>query len=182
MTAGPYVDPAPPLFLVDLLKERFPGDILEVTEFRGEVTVVVPKERIVEITRFLKEDPRTVFDLLTLVTGVHFLDRPYDYEVLYHLYSLQKNHRLRIKTRLRQGETVPTITPVWAGANWPEREAFDLVGIRFQGHPDLRRILMPEDYSDHPLRKDFDVEGGPTSIDGPGRPASPGFRDMEGAS
>jgi NADH-quinone oxidoreductase subunit C len=182
MAAGPYQDPDPPLFLVDLLKERFPGDVLESAEFRNEVTVVVTKERIVEISRFLKEDPRSAFGLLTLVTGCHYLDRPYDFEVLYHLYSLEKNHRLRLKVRLRQDETVPSVTPVWPGANWPEREAFDLVGIHFQGHPDLRRILMPEDYPDHPLRKDFDVEGGPTSIDGPGGPVSPGFRDMETAS
>jgi NADH/F420H2 dehydrogenase subunit C len=179
MVAGPYIEPAPPAFLVERLKERFPGEMLEVSEFRGELTVVVPKERIVEVGLFLRDDPDAAFAMLSDLTGVHFQERGYDFEVIYHLYSIAKNHRLRLKVRLGEKETVPSITPVWAGANWQEREAFDLVGIRFSGHPDLRRIIMPEDYPDHPLRKDFDVEGGPTSIDAPGRPVSPGFRDME---
>ena len=132
-----------------------------------------------DVARFLYSDPRTAFDMLTVVTGIHYVDRDYDYEVLYHLLSLPKNHRLRLKVRLREGETVPSVTPVWPGADWPERETYDLVGVRFSGHPDLRRIIMPEDYPDHPLRKDFDVEGGPAALDAPGRPASPGFRDME---
>jgi NADH-quinone oxidoreductase subunit C len=179
MVAGPYVDPSPPAFLVDRLKERFPGAVLEASEFRGELTVLVPGGRLIEICRFLKDDPDADFDMLCVVTGVHFLERDYEYEVLYHLKSLRRNHRLRLKVRLGMDAMVPSVTPVWAGANWPEREAFDLVGVRFEGHPDLRRIIMPEDYPDHPLRKDFDVEGGPVSIDGPGEPASPGFRDME---
>jgi NADH-quinone oxidoreductase subunit C len=179
MAAGPYVEPSPPAFLVERIRGRFPGAVLETGEFRGELTVVVPKEQIAEIGRFLRDDEEAAFDLPTDVTALHYLERDYDFEVVYHLYSLRRNHRIRLKVRLREGETVPSVTPVWPGANWQEREAFDLVGIRFQGHPDLRRIIMPEDYPDHPLRKDFDVEGGPTSIDPPGRPASPGFRDME---
>jgi NADH-quinone oxidoreductase subunit C len=176
---GPYIDPAPPAHLVDRLRSGVPEAVLEAGEFRGEITVVVPKERLVEAARFLRDDPEAAFDLLADLTGVHFLGRDYDFEVVYHLHSLAKNHRLRLKVRLREKETVPSVVPVWPGANWQEREAFDLVGIRFQGHPDLRRIIMPEDYPDHPLRKDFDVEGGPASLDPPGRPASPGFRDME---
>ncbi|MFQ5877342.1 MAG: NADH-quinone oxidoreductase subunit C [Acidobacteriota bacterium] len=179
MAAGPYVEPHPPARVVERLKGRFPGGVLEVTRFRGEITVLVPKERIVEVAAFLKGDADSAFDMLTCVLGTHFLERDYDYEVVYELYSLERNHRLRLKVRLREGETVPSVTSVWPGANWPEREAFDLVGIRFQGHPDLRRIIMPEDYPDHPLRRDFDVEGGPASIDTPGRPASRGFRDMD---
>lgn len=181
MAAGPYLDPSPPLALLETLRRRLPGDVLESVEFRGELTAVVPKERLVEIARFLRDHEDAAFDMLTDLTGVHFLLRDFDYEVVYHLYSLSKNHRLRLKVRLRENETVPSVTPVWPGANWQEREAFDLVGIRFSGHPDLRRIIMPEDYPQHPLRKDFDVEGGPTSLDAPGRPASPGFRDMEHA-
>jgi NADH-quinone oxidoreductase subunit C len=181
MAAGPYCDPHPPQGIVDALKTRFPGAVLEVTEFRGELTVLVPGEKIVEIGRHLRDDAEGDFSMLSGVVGLHFLERDYEHEVVYQLYSLEKNHRLRLKVKLRPGETVPSLTPVWPGANWPEREAFDLVGIRFQGHPDLRRIIMPEDYPDHPLRKDFDVEGGPTSLDGPGKPVSPGFRDMEHA-
>lgn len=165
--------------LIDRVREMFPGDVLETSEFRGEPTVVVPRERIADIGRALRDDPAAAFDLLVLVTGTHFLGREYDYEVVYHLKSLSLNHRLRLKVRAREGEPVPSVTGVWAGANWPEREAFDLVGVRFSGHPDLRRILMPDDYAAHPLRKDFDVEGGPVELDGEGRPHSPGFRDME---
>ena len=176
---GPYIAPAPPRFVVDRLKERFPAAVLDVAEFRGEITVLIAGGALTDIARFLRDDPETAFDMLSIVTGTHYLDRDYDYEVLYHLYSLPKNHRLRVKVRLREGGTVASVTPVWPGANWPEREAYDLVGVRFSGHPDLRRIIMPEDYPDHPLRKDFDVEGGPSDIRPRGRVASPGFRDME---
>jgi NADH/F420H2 dehydrogenase subunit C len=176
---GPYIDPAPPRFIVDRLRAQFSGSVLDVAEFRGEITVIVAKDAVLDIARFLRDDPGTAFDMLTVVTATHYLERDYDYEVLYHLYSLPKNHRLRLKVRLREGETVPSVTPVWPGANWPEREAFDLVGVRFSGHPDLRRIIMPEDYPHHPLRKDFDVEGAAADIRPQARPASPGFRDME---
>ncbi len=181
MAAGPWIEPNPPRHVPDRLKERHPNAVLETAEFRGEITLIVPAASIVEIARFLRDDPECAFDMLSCVLGTHFLERDYEYEVIYELFSLQRNHRLRLKVRLKEGETVPSVTPVWPGANWPEREAFDLVGIRFQGHPDLRRIIMPEDYEDHPLRKDFDVEGGPTKLDPPGRPASRGFRDMEHA-
>lgn len=181
MPGGPYIDPNPPLHVAERLRQRFAGDVLEVAEFRGEVTVLVNRERIVDVCRALRDDPDTPFEMLTVVTGIHFLERDYDHEVLYHLYSLAGNRRLRLKVRLREGETVQSVTPVWGGADWPEREVFDLVGVRFSGHPDLRRIIMPEDYPHHPLRKDFDVEGGPASLDPPGRPASPGFRDQEHA-
>jgi NADH/F420H2 dehydrogenase subunit C len=176
---GPYIAPAPPRFVVDSLRERFPGSVLDAVEFRGEITVVVAKEALLDVARFLRDDPATAFDMLTVVTGTHYLERDYDYEVLYHLYSLTKNQRLRLTVRLREGDTVPSVTALWPGANWPEREVYDLVGVRFSGHPDLRRIIMPEDYPDHPLRKDFDVEGGPTDVRPRGRAASPGFRDME---
>ena len=179
MAAGPYIEPNPPAHLLDRIRERFPDALLETREFRGEITAVVPRGRIVEIARFLKDDPGTAFDLLVIVTGTHYLGREYDFEVLYHLKSLRHGHRLRLTVRGREGETVPSVTGIWPGADWPEREAFDLVGVRFSGHPDLRRIIMPEDYPAHPLRKDFDVEGGPRSLDGEGRPHSPGFRDME---
>jgi NADH-quinone oxidoreductase subunit C len=176
---GPYIEPLPPRPLVDRLKERFPAAVLDVTEFRGEITVLLATETLLEVARFLRDDPETAFDMLTVVTGTHYLERDYDHEVLYHLYSLPKNHRLRLKVRLREGETVPSVVGIWPGANWPERETYDLVGVRFSGHPDLRRIIMPDDYPDHPLRKDFDVEGGPTGARSRGRAASPGFRDME---
>ena len=181
MAGGPYIEPAPPLDVAERLRQRFPAGVLDVTEFRGEVTVLVAPDSLLAMAAALRDDPETPFAMLTVVTGTHFLDRDYDFEVLYHLYSLSRNRRLRLKVRLREGETVDSVTSVWGGADWPEREVFDLVGVRFKGHPDLRRIIMPEDYPHHPLRKDFDVEGGPTSLDAPGPPASPGFRDLEHA-
>lgn len=181
MAAGPYIDPSPPRAVVERLKERFADAGLEVEEFRGELTVVVPKERLLDLARHLKEDAEAAYEMLTTVVAVHFLSGEHEHEVVYLLYSLSRNHRLRLKVLLKPGEVVSSVTPIWPGANWLEREQYDLVGVRFQGHPDLRRIIMPEDYPDHPLRKDFDVEGGPTGLDGEGKPVSPGFRDMEHA-
>jgi NADH/F420H2 dehydrogenase subunit C len=181
MAAGPYIDPSPPRALAERLKERFSDAILEVAEFRGEITVVVSKDRLLDVARHLREDADAAFEMLSTVVGMHFLSGEHEHEVVYQLYSLSRNQRLRLKVRLRPGEVVASLTPIWPGADWLEREQYDLVGVRFQGHPDLRRIIMPEDYPDHPLRKDFDVEGGPSSIDGEGKPVSPGFRDMEHA-
>jgi NADH-quinone oxidoreductase subunit C len=181
MAAGPYIDQDPPRGIVERLRATFPDLDLQETEFRGEITVRVPARRIVDVCRFLKEDPGASFEQLCTVIGMHFVERDYEHEVAYQLYSLSRNRRIRLLVRLAAGESVPSVTPVWPGANWPEREAFDLVGVRIEGHPDLRRIIMPEDYPDHPLRKDFDVEGGPADVELPGRPASPGFRDMEHA-
>lgn len=181
MAAGPFVDAVPATHLVDRLNALAPGAVLSTTLFRNEVTVEVPAARIVEACRALKDDPQSDCTMLTDVTSVHYLEGEFEHEVIYQLHSLEKNHRIRLKVRLRPGETVPSVTPVWKGANWLEREVFDMAGVRFSGHPDLRRIIMPEDYPDHPLRKDFDVEGGPTSIDLPARPVSPGFRDMDHA-
>jgi NADH:ubiquinone oxidoreductase subunit C len=178
---GPYIEPNPPRHLVDLLRARFPEAGLASEEFRGEITVTLPAERLVEAARFLRDDPQGAFDLPVACVAVHFLEGEFEHEVMWQIYSLEKNQRLRLKLRLRPGETAPSLTSVWPGTNWTEREQYDLVGVRFTGHPDLRRIIMAEDYPDHPLRKDFDVEGGPTALDAEGRPVSPGFRDMEHA-
>ena len=181
MAAGPYIEPNPPKDVVERLRAGVPGAVLEVVEFRGEITVLVPADRLVDAGRYLRDDPGCAYDQLTGVVASHFLERDYEHEVVYILLSLGHNRRLNLKVRLAKGEVVPSLTPVWPGADWPEREQYDMVGVRFAGHPDLRRIIMPEDYPDHPLRKDFDVEGGPASIDVEGRPASPGWRDMEHA-
>jgi NADH/F420H2 dehydrogenase subunit C len=179
MPSGPFLDPSPVSPIAERLKAALPDAVVSEAEFRHEVTLVIPKERIVEVARFLKDDRETACDMLTDLTGLHFTEGDVEHEVIYQIGSIEKNHRVRLKVRLRSGETVPSVTSVWKGANWLEREVYDLVGVRFSGHPDLRRIIMPEDYPDHPLRKDFDVEGGPSSIDIKGRPASPGFRDMD---
>jgi NADH-quinone oxidoreductase subunit C len=143
---------------VEKIRERFGAALREVVYFRGEDTLVVAPESILEICRFLKEDSEMSFDLLVDVTGIHYLEREYSYEVVYHLLSLARRRRLRLRTRLGEAGEIDSVTSVWRGADWHEREAFDLVGIRFKGHPDLRRILMPEDFEGHPLRKDFALE------------------------
>jgi NADH/F420H2 dehydrogenase subunit C len=181
MAAGPYIEPNPPRELIDRVRDRFQGAVVAVEEFRGEITLVLDRTRLFEVAQALRDDADTPFAMLTACAGLHFLEGEYEHEVVYVLYSLAKNRRINLKVRLKPGEGVASVTPLWAGANWLEREQYDLVGVRFEGHPDLRRIIMPEDYPDHPLRKDFDVEGGPVSLDPSGRPASPGWRDMEHA-
>ncbi|MBI3988677.1 MAG: NADH-quinone oxidoreductase subunit C [candidate division NC10 bacterium] len=121
------------------------------------------QEEIVQLCRFLKNDPELEYDYLSNVTAVDCLkqrDGP-RFDVVYHLYSLRHKWRVRLKTRVEEGTPVPSITPVWEGANWYEREVYDLFGIPFEGHPDFRRIILPEDFEGHPLRKDYPVQASP---------------------
>jgi len=141
------------------LREEFPEAVVSVTEYRGETTAVVARERVVEMCRFLKEEPGLEFVMLVDLCAIHWMDREYSYEVVYLLHSFKRNDRIRLKVRLGEEGRCPTMTGVFAGADWQEREAYDLVGVVFDGHPDLRRILMPDDYDAHPLRKDFPVKG-----------------------
>jgi NADH-quinone oxidoreductase subunit C len=148
------------------LKAQFPEAVQEVSEAHGEVTVVVSRERIVEVCRFLKSEPDLRYDLLTDIAGVDYLGREPRFEVVYHLYSVPHNRRLRLKVRVPEHDAVvPSVTAVWRTANWHEREAFDMLGLRFAGHPDLRRIYMPDDYPGHPLRKDFPPLGPEVEVD-----------------
>ncbi len=140
---------------LEKLKARFTKSILEVAEFRGELTIIVRKEDIVPTCQFLRDDPELSFNFLSDLCGIDWLERKPRFDVVYNLYSIQKNHRVRLKVQVEDGETIPSVTSVWGTANWHEREVFDMFGIRFEGHPDLRRILMPEDWEGHPLRKDF---------------------------
>ena len=146
------------------LRERFPQAVLEARVYRNEVTVVVDRAAIETVCRFLRDDPDLAFDYLSDLTGVDRLglgEPGPRFEVVYHLYSVARRHRLRLKVRAGDGEPVPSVTTVWEGANWFEREVFDLFGVPFAGHPDPRRILMPDDWVGHPLRKDFPVETSP---------------------
>ncbi len=146
------------------LRERFADALLEVKVWRNETTVVLGREDLVRVCRFLRDDPDLGFDFLSDVTGVDRLQLAENqprFEVVYHLYSLAHKRRLRLKVRVDETEAVPTVTVVWETANWHEREVFDLFGISFEGHPDLRRILMPEDWEGHPLRKDYPVAATP---------------------
>ncbi|MGH9941054.1 MAG: NADH-quinone oxidoreductase subunit C [Pyrinomonadaceae bacterium] len=133
----------------------------EVIQAFGEVTIVVPRERIVEICSWLKTAPSFEFNMLADLCGA---DRGPEedprFEVNYHLFSTTKHHRLRLKVVLAEDDAhVPTVTGVWRTANWHERETFDMFGVIFDGHPDLRRILLPDDWQGHSLRKDFPLRG-----------------------
>jgi NADH-quinone oxidoreductase subunit C len=132
----------------------------EVSSFTGkedELTVVVRRDLIHPLCRHLK-DPHG-FNLLADLCGVHYPDRDRPLEVVYHLYAMERRERLRLKVRLGEEEAAPTVTDIWRAANWLEREAYDMVGISFEGHPDLRRILLPDDWEGHPLRKEYPVRG-----------------------
>jgi NADH-quinone oxidoreductase subunit C len=134
--------------------------VSEVIESRGETTVFIRREHIRRVAEFLATEPSLGFTFLSDVTSVDRFPLEPRFEVIYHLLSLERRERLRLKVRLPGNEPViASVTPVWPTANWHERESFDLMGIRFEGHPDLRRILMPDDWEGNPLRKDYPVEG-----------------------
>jgi NADH-quinone oxidoreductase subunit C len=113
----------------------------------------------VEVCRFLKEDPEADCKYLSNLHGTHNPDRPKPLEVTYNIFSISKAQWIMLKVEVAENEEVPTVTTVWRTANWHEREAFDLVGIRFSGHPDMTRILLPDDWVGHPLRKEYPLEG-----------------------
>jgi NADH-quinone oxidoreductase subunit C len=144
---------------VKKLKEEFMDSILEVTTFRGEVTVTVSKGEIFQICKLLHSDPDLQYSLLTDLCGLDFFPETPRFGVVYLLYSMKSNQRLRVKTRVGETESIPSVESIWKVANWYEREVYDLFGITFDNHPDLRRIMMWDGYEGHPLRKDFPVEG-----------------------
>jgi NADH-quinone oxidoreductase subunit C len=140
----------------------------------GDETVVVKREALVGLMRHLKSAPALAFNQLVDVCGVDFLTfdhpRPHAerFEVVYHLHSLSQGHRLRVRVPVPESDpVVDSVTPLWAGANWFEREVWDMFGVRFRGHPDLRRVLLYEEFQGHPLRKDYPVRGYQPRLDMP---------------
>ena len=155
------VEPATPSLLVAALQREHPDWIVETVEALGEMTIVVPAEHIVAACSYFKTNAEGRFDFLADLCGV---DRGPEeeprFEVNYHLFSTTIHHRLRLKVVVNEDDAhVPTVTGVWRTANWHERETFDLMGVIFDGHPDLRRILLPDDWQGHALRKDFPLRG-----------------------
>ncbi|MGH9773349.1 MAG: NADH-quinone oxidoreductase subunit C [Candidatus Acidiferrales bacterium] len=146
--------------VVRKLREWDPQAIAETIEFRGEWTVVVPRERLLSTTEFLASDSELRFTYLSDITAVDRFPNEPRFELNYHLLSLERRERIRLKVRLPgTNPSVASVTSVWPGANWHECEAYDLMGVRFEGHPNLTRLLMPDDWEGHPLRKDYPVEG-----------------------
>jgi NADH-quinone oxidoreductase subunit C len=146
--------------VVERLRGWSPNAVSEVIEFRGETTIVVPRNVLRAVADRCREDQDLQFNLLSDATCVDRFPLEPRFEVNYHLVSIPRRDRLRLQVRLSSSDpVVDSLVPVWPGANWLEREIFDLFGIRFNGHPDLRRILLPEDWEGHPLRKDYPFEG-----------------------
>jgi NADH dehydrogenase I D subunit len=145
--------------ILERLRERFPTDVLGIDRYRGDASATLRPESIVEVARFVRDDPGLRFDMPLDITGVDYLGQDPRFEVVYHLYSTTHHHRLRLKARLPETEpAIASVTPVWVGANWLERETYDMYGIRFSGHPDLRRIYLYDEFEGHPLRKDYPKE------------------------
>jgi len=148
--------------LIDLLQKQFPADVLETQSLAGDETVVVYAPRWKDVARFLRDDPRADMSMLVDLTAVDYPSRSPRFEVVAHLYSLAKGHRLRLKARVggADGEDaeIDSLTELWASASWAERECFDMFGVRFRGHPDLRRILLYPEFEGHPLRKDYPAD------------------------
>lgn len=142
------------------LEEARPGAVTEALSSRRELILRVDHTRLVELCRFLREDPEWNFDFLAALSGVDWIGRSPRFEVVYQLRSLPQNLRVSLKVAVPDETlTVPSVTGVWKGVDWLEREVYDLYGIVFDGHPNLRRIMMPDDWEGHPYRKDFPLEG-----------------------
>ncbi|HKP38002.1 MAG TPA: NADH-quinone oxidoreductase subunit C [Pyrinomonadaceae bacterium] len=144
--------------LVTKLKEHLGEAVIEASEFLGQLSIRVQPARIVEVCDYLRTNPDTLFDYLSDVTCVHYPDnREAPFEVVYNLYSIPRSERVRLKAAVNGGG-IESVTSVWPAADWPEREVYDLFGVVFRNHPDLRRILLPPDWEGHPLRKDYPLE------------------------
>jgi NADH-quinone oxidoreductase subunit C len=137
------------------LREALPNAITATSEFRGMLSIYVPRESIVDVAGFLRDDPELNYNFLANLCGVDYLGRDPRFEIVYHLLSHANHHRICLKVGVPELEpTVPSLTGLWATANWQERETYDMFGIIFTGHPGLYRILMPDDWEGYPQRKD----------------------------
>jgi NADH-quinone oxidoreductase subunit C len=144
--------------IIDILQPLVPGAALEVGRSVDFATIYVPADRLVDTCRALRDTPSLDFKVLTEVTAADYLPGEPRYEVVYHLLSISKKLRLRLKVRVASNGSLPTVQGVWRGAGWPEREVWDMFGIVFDDHGDLRRLLMPEEWDGHPARKDYPVQ------------------------
>jgi len=158
-------DPPPPADVpvpdyIPALQTALPGAVTAVSFWVGDWTVIVAAPRLLEVAAYLRDTAGARFDYCSDVTAVDWPTRAGErFDVVYCLYSTSLRARVRMKARVADGDSVASVSGVWAAANWLEREAFDMFGIRFAGHPDLRRILMPDEWQGHPQRKDYPLEG-----------------------
>ncbi len=141
------------------LAAQFPGVIQEVIHFRGETTIRVPKESIIAVLTFLRDDPDLRYNMLTDLTATDWPEREQRFDMIYELNSLVYNQHIRVKAAVGEEEKIASTHALWKGAAWEERECYDMFGIIFDGHPDLKRVLLPQDWEGFPLRKDYPLEG-----------------------
>ena len=146
--------------VIERLRAALPEAILKTSEFRGDLSVYVRANAIVDVARSLRDDPELSYNFLDNLCGVDYLGRDPRFEIVYHLLSHKNRHRVCLKVGVPESNPeLPTLTGLWATANWQERETFDMLGIRFAGHPGLQRILMPDDWQGYPQRKDVPLGG-----------------------
>ncbi len=149
-----------PLEIAEKIKEKFPGEVQEVLNFRDQVSVTVKRDRILDICLYLFKDSSIEMNFLSDLCGVDYKEREFRFEVVYNLFSMKHQHRIRVKALIPESDpSIESVVTVWSGANCHERETYDMFGIVFRGHPDLRRILLPEDWEGFPLRKDYPLKG-----------------------
>jgi NADH-quinone oxidoreductase subunit C len=154
----PPADKAPPAFIASL-QSAIPGAVTHISYWVGDWTIIVSAAGMLDVARHLRDAPDAAFDLCSDVTATDWPTRAERFDLIYCLYSTRHRHRIRMKTRVAENQPIPSVTPVWSAANWLEREVFDMFGVNFTGHPDRRRILMPDDWQGYPQRKDYPLEG-----------------------
>ncbi len=151
--------------LLKKINDQFPELKIDTTVFRDELTISFDKSFILLVCQFLKSNPELEFILCADITAIDWATRKNRFTVVYNLYSFKNNFRVRLKTNVDESDcTIDSVTSVWNSANWQERETYDMYGIKFNSHPDLRRMYMPEEFEYHPLRKDFPLIGIPGSL------------------
>ncbi len=158
-TEPPPRDGVPIPAFITMLQAAVAGAVERVAFWVGDWSLVVAPPRLLQVAAHLRETTGAQFDACSDVTATDWPPRAARFDVVYTLYSTRLHHRVRLKVRVADGATVPSVSSIWPSASWLEREVFDLFGISFEGHPDLRRILMPDDWQGHPQRKDYPLEG-----------------------
>jgi len=161
------------MFALTVIKESKPKAIVSAANIKGDVYIQIKKEDLLEFAQFLKTDPRLEFDMLSDLFGADYPKRPERIEVIYNFYSIKNNFRVFIKVNSKADETeYPSLTSLYNSANWFEREVYDMFGLKFKNHPDLKRILNPDDWDGHPLLKDYPLRKRPEpeeiEMDAPG--------------
>src|SRR6266516_6227165 len=156
---APPADKTPPAFIATL-QSAIPGGVVALSYWVGDWTIVAPAAKVLDVLRHLRDAPDASFDLLSDLTATDWPPRAEGrFDVIYCLYSTRHRHRVRVKVKVADRQPLASVTNVWPGANWLEREVYDMFGVNFTGHPDRRRILMPEDWQGFPQRKDYPLEG-----------------------